>query len=149
MDPRGRTCAAVLIAVVAAGISACGGADSPFLGVWEDDEGPLSQEELHLYRGEEHCEWEQALFLRMAWPPGTGERLQFVRDPEGVVSPALAAAFDGGATVPGDAVPTGFGNEEGMELWLPPGDDPRSAYLVADSGAVEAWPLAEPPVGCD
>ncbi|MGY1842721.1 hypothetical protein [Modestobacter sp. SYSU DS0875] len=146
---RDRACAGALTALVALGVGACGGTDSPFLGTWSDDAGPLSQEELHLYRGEDHCDWEQALFLRMAWPPGAGERLQFVRDPEGVVSPALAAAFDGETLLPGDAVATGFHNENGARLWLPAGADPRAAYLVGDSGAVEAWPRADRGVGCD
>ncbi|MGY1839619.1 MULTISPECIES: hypothetical protein [unclassified Modestobacter] len=137
------------LALLATGVSACGGADSPFLGAWADAGGPVDRAELALYRGEEHCDWEQALFLDVAWPPGAGVRRQFVRDPDGVVSPALAAAFDGEATLPDDAVGTGFRNEAGVRLELPPGEDPREAYLVEPSGAVEAWPVAEPAWGCD
>ncbi|TWH73399.1 hypothetical protein JD78_01922 [Modestobacter roseus] len=141
--------AGALVALAALGTGACGGANSPFVASWTRDGVPVDRDELDLYRGEGHCDWESALFLHVSWPPGSGARRQFVRDPDGVVSPALAAAFDGDVSPPDDTVDTGFGTEDGVRLELPPGDDPSEVYLVAPAGAVEAWPLAEPPVGCD
>lgn len=148
-DRRGRTCAGVLAALVVVGAAACGAPDSPFLAPWEDDDGPLGREVLELYRGEDHCDWAAAVFLRVAWPSGTAGVHQFVRDPEGVVSAELSAGFDGDAALPAGAVLTGYRNESGVQLWLPPGDEPQQAHLVTSSGDVETWPRADPPIACD
>lgn len=152
MDLQGwqrRTGAGVLTALVAVGIGACGGPDSPLLGQWQDDEGAPSRDQLQLYRGEDHCDWTAAVFLRVAWPPGTATGRQFVRDPEGVVSAELSSGFAGDAVLPADAVRTGYRNESGVQLWLPSGEELEHAYLVTSSGTVEAWPLVDPPMGCD
>ncbi|MCZ2818201.1 hypothetical protein [Modestobacter sp. VKM Ac-2984] len=146
---RRQTCAGALAVSLAIGAGACGEPSSPFLGPWEDVDGTLGQEVLTVYRGEEHCDLEAALFLHLAGPPGTGEWRQFVRDPEGVVSPTLSAAFDGDARLPADAAPTGYRTESGVQLWLPSGDAPRQVFLVTAPDDVEAWPLASPSVGCD
>jgi hypothetical protein len=141
--------AGALAVLISVGVGACGAPDSPFLGSWQDDEGALSRDELQLHRGEDHCEWAAAVFLRVAWPPGTAGRHQFVRDPKGVVSAELSAGFVGDAALPADAVRTGYRNESGVQLWLPSGDDLEQAYLVTSPDDVEAWPLADPPMGCD
>lgn len=50
--------------------------------------------------------------------------------------------------LPGDAVATGFANASGISLWLAD-STPDMAYLVQESGQVEAWPRANPVIGCD
>jgi hypothetical protein len=86
------------------------------------------------------------------WPlSGESEqRRQFVRDPEGVTGvPELRQGFRADAELPTDAAPTGYEND-GTELWLAASDQNVRAYLVSESGEkVEAWPRADPPVGCD
>lgn len=106
---------------------------------------------LSVYRGHEHCDWEEAVFAEMSWPPGTEvnppisvggpDVRQFVRDPEAAVDEALADNFDPSATLPEDAEPTGF--ERGAwRIFVSESTADRFIYLVSDEG-VERWPSSE------
>ncbi len=124
---------------------------SGFVGAWEDAEGrklpdgvpggePLV---LHVLAGAEHCGWQSAVFLYVAWPIGkpteTAAHIrQYIRDPKGVVAPELAKEFDADAILPEDARSTGFHREE-WELWVSPSQGERYVYLVNDDD-VERWP---------
>jgi hypothetical protein len=118
---------------------------------WSLDGTPSSLEESGMHRGTEHCDWEAATFLVVGWPPGHqargGNLRQYVRDPEGVLRSDHATQLVLDAELPADAAPTGFHDAAGIELWV--AADGSTAYLVGDEGSVEAWPRAEPVIGCD
>ena len=79
--------------------------------------------------------------LRIRWPldDGSTERPghSFVRDPEGVFAEGTVGSFVPDAELPDDAIPTGWENGTGVELWL--ANDLSTAYAV-NGKAVEAWP---------
>ncbi len=128
-------------------LASCAAPSSPYLGTWEDEDGRPAPTQVDTFPGEEHCDWESAVFLSVVWPAG-GDRRQFVRDPEGVVDPAFRTALATDAALPDDATPTGLATTTGVSLWLPPGDA-NVAYLVEEDGTVERWPRVDPPTGCD
>ncbi len=104
--------------------------------------------------GPEHCEWQDAHFLSVAWPPNSDEssttgRRQYIRDPEGVLPQTeLQERFLADAELPADARTTGYQND-GWELWFAASDDSATAYLVTDKGnKVEAWPRDTTGVAC-
>lgn len=124
----------------------------PFEGDWHYPDGRVVPNNdpfvLSVYRGHEHCDWEETVFAEMSWPPGReitapinveGPDLrQYVRDPEGAVDDALAENFDPTATLPQDAEPTGF--ERGQwRIFVGETDADRFIYLVGDD-ATERWP---------
>jgi nitrite reductase/ring-hydroxylating ferredoxin subunit len=133
-----------------------------FVGTWYDEFGKPTyfkdadgwHLELHVITGADHCGWESASFLTLAWPVGTevqpsGEGARFyVRDPEGV----LAASFDVpspdlAAELPPDAEPTGYRRGD-WSLWTGPGDPGDAVYLVSDDGSVEQWPRVDRAIAC-
>ena len=132
-------------------MSACGSNDherlltgdgkGPPLAGWErgDQEVPLSV--IRIYEGEVHCEMDSALILEIDWPVDGGNTEDavhvFVRDPEGVFAGNTAGSFVPDAELADDAIPTGWENDTGVQLWL--ADDLSTAYAV-DSDTVEAWP---------
>jgi hypothetical protein len=71
------------------------------------------------------------------------DSVSYVRDPEGVFGNAgLTAGFDADATLPDDAVDSGYRAGD-AELWTVP-DDPSGIYIVAGD-TVERWPRGEDP----
>jgi len=90
--------------------------------------------------GDTHCETDSVLFLGMRWPLDGGTenagRL-FVRDPAGVFAEVTVRSFVPDAELPEDAIPTGYENYHGVDVWL--ADDLSTAFAV-DGDAVEAWP---------
>ncbi|MGY2128233.1 hypothetical protein [Blastococcus sp. SYSU DS0617] len=84
---------------------------------------------------------DSVLFLGMRWPLDGGNTenagLVFVRDPEGVLDEETVGSFVPDAALPDDAIPTGYENYYGVDVWL--ADDLSTAYAV-DGDTVEAWP---------
>ena len=111
------------------------------LGLWERGDRIPPSSEFRLYEGESHCDMDSALLVDMRWPLDAGNTdnadLSFVRDPEGVFAENTVESFDADAELPDDAIPTGYDNGDGVELWL--ANDLSTAYAV-DSDTVEAWP---------
>jgi hypothetical protein len=133
-----------------------------FVGTWYDADGNPTyfkdadgwHLKLHVITGADHCGWESAAFLTLAWPLGAdvqriGESARFyVRDPEAV----LAASFDVpppdlAAELPPDAEPTGYHRGD-WELWASPADVGEAVYLVSDDGSAERWPRVDQAIAC-
>jgi hypothetical protein len=144
----------VLAAVAAAlGPAGCGTGEDPADASWELDGEPATFEQFLIGPGPEHCDWTSVTILSMAWPPGSGDRSansrQFVRDPAGKLPPGYTDGLDLTARPPEDAAPSGYADGQGLELWFAESSGGETAYLVHESGDAEAWPRADPPVGCD
>jgi len=134
-----------------------------FVGTWYDEEGNPTyfkdeqgwHLELHVISGAEHCGWQSASFLTLAWPLGSdfrgggeGDARSYVRDPEGVLEGDFAVPPpDLAASLPDDATYTGYHRGE-WQLWVSPSDVDQAAYLVAGSGLVERWPRSERLIAC-
>jgi hypothetical protein len=109
---------------------------------------------VRVYQGLEHCEWERATFMEVAWPPGSiptlpyGEVRQFVRDPHGVLDhpPVLRGDFTRDIEPPADAEPTGVRTDE-VEIWFGTSNE-NGLYLRHSDGTFDLWPRAEPRIGC-
>lgn len=74
---------------------------------------------------------------------------QYVRDPGRVLDDSLTAgnvALDD--ALPDDATATGY-ELPTAELWFGPDDGDRYAYVMRQDGAVERWPRAVQPIGCE
>jgi hypothetical protein len=149
-----RAAATVLAAAL---LASCGAPSSPdsVAETWMRDGVAVSIDVISTNDGSGHCGWQQARFLHLGWPiqpdpnrlPKTD---QYVRDPQGVLGDgSLAKALRLNASLPDDAKPTGYARD-GAELWLADSDRDRFAYLVTgDPPQVEAWPRADPAIGCD
>ncbi len=111
------------------------------LGLWERGDQIPPSSEFRLREGESHCDMDSALLMDMRWPLDGGNTenadLSFVRDLEGVFAKNTVESFDADAELPDDAIPTGYDNGDGVELWL--ANDLSKVYAV-DSDTVEAWP---------
>ena len=134
-----------------------------FVGTWYDEEGNPTyfkdeqgwHLELHVINGAEHCGWQSASFLTLAWPLGSdyrgggkGDARAYVRDPEGVLEGDFAVPSpDLAASLPDDAEYTGYHRGD-WQLWTSPSDVDQVVYLVAGNGAVEQWPRAEQLIAC-
>lgn len=118
---------------------------------WVDGNGSeVPNTVLQTYSGPEHCDWQQAAFLSLAWPPGTEEdwdtARQYARDPARVLPPTyFEEPLDLEAALPPTARDTGYRLGE-AELWL--ADDVASAVYVVRKGRVERWPRARPVLAC-
>jgi len=136
-----------------------------FVGTWFDEQGNPTyfkdergwHLELHVINGAEHCGWQSASFLTLAWPIGSdfqggedGEDAarSYVRDPEGVLAgdfgvppPELAASLPGGASYSGY-------HRGDWQLWVSPSDIDEAVYLVAANGSVERWPRSGQLIAC-
>jgi hypothetical protein len=104
------------------------------------------------YRGSTHCDWQDVTFMTIGWPLGQPPKRDasraYVRDPKGALDkPALRDAFRPAATVPPDAAPSGYVNDDGQQLWLAPSDQEQIAYLVA-ADRVEGWPRLPESIPC-
>jgi len=114
--------------------------------VWEDADGrPVSTTEVVSSQGPEHCDWQDITFLLLGYATDIDRKYdEFVSADPGV---DLETAPDPSATLPGDAVDTGW-QRDGRELWV--AEDPRAAYLVSidDPRDVQLWPAATEPIGC-
>lgn len=121
--------------------------------LWSGPEETLPTDDIVMYRGPEHCDWEQVVFLNLGWPLGESARSdppaqvrQFARDPAGRLGPALTGEFRSRVALPADATDTGY-YTGGVHLWLA-ASDPTGAYLT-DGESVERWARTTHSVACD
>ena len=166
MKRRGSALAllAIFASACTSGSPVPGLGGSDHVGVWTGPEGSPAE------RGEsrertfevasrpmpDHCDWQQATILQVAWPLGStsaiGDSVEvrgFIRDAEGVL-PDVPGAFRSelqvDADLPDGARPTGYRLGE-VEFWLGPDNGEEYAYLVRD-GEVERWPREFEPILC-
>jgi hypothetical protein len=116
-----------------------------------DDAGNV----LNVYQGAEHCQWESVTFMNIGWPVGTlsnaqGDWRQYVRDPEGLFDDgALHVGYVDDTTLPSDATDTDY-HRGPWRLWVGLSQANDAIYVAnADTGAVERWGRATPPIICD
>jgi hypothetical protein len=121
------------------------------VGTWQDasgkalpdgTRGPDFPLVVHTIRGHEHCNWQDVIFLQLAWPPYTvhsgpitDQIRQYVRDPAGKLASHVLDSYDGDVSLPSNAVATGF-TRFGNKLFVDPGG---AAYVQRPSGTVERW----------
>jgi len=119
---------------------------------WTRNGQAVSPQELDVSTGGKHCNWQSVTFLTMGWPPGnhwvgSSQARQYVRDPDGVVkSGYISEKLVLRATLPGDALPTGY-QHGSVQLFLSPSDDDLAIYVVGPD-ATERWPRSNPMTGC-
>lgn len=99
--------------------------------------------------GPEHCGWESARVIVVGSPVGTpfstpGNDVEYVRDPSNVFQQGFDQGFDPNASLPTDAVDTGYRTDEGEAMWVVPTDDTYLYLVVGDR--VEQWPQGPTPV---
>ncbi len=131
-------------------------------GIWYDGNGmPLPNGSpgsegtaIAVFRGSEHCRWETATFMHLAWPVGTvanslGGWRQYVRDSENLFDDgALHVSFLSDATLPPDAVDSGY-HRGPWQLWVSPSQADEAMFVVnEDTGAVERWGRSSEPILC-
>jgi hypothetical protein len=117
---------------------------------WTDRDGCLLRIDVVAERpGPDHCGWEKARVLIVGQPLGAryttpADTTEFVRDPDGVFGrPDLTAGFDPGATLPGDAMDSGY-RRGNLAIWHIPGD--QTAIWLVSPGGVERWPAGDAPL---
>jgi len=117
---------------------------------WTDRDSCLLRIDVVAERpGPDHCAWEDARVLIVGQPLGTSyttpaDDTEFVRDPEGVFGrPDLSAGFDPDATLPDDAVDSGYRRDD-LALWHTPGD--QSAIWLVSPDGIERWPAGDTPL---
>ncbi len=110
---------------------------------------------LNVYQGAAHCQWETVTFMNIGWPVGTlsnaeGDWRQYVRDPNGLFDDgALHVGYLSDTSLPSDATDTGY-HRGAWRLWVSPTQADDAIFVVnADTGAVERWGRATPPIICD
>jgi len=107
---------------------------------------------LVVFRGAEHCRWGSASFMHIRWPVGipSDDWRQYVRDPEGLFDDgALHIGYLDDTTLPPDATDTGY-HRGPWHLWVSPSQAADAIYLAnTDTGEVERWGRATPPILCD
>ncbi len=110
---------------------------------WTRNGQPAGPEEIVTTAGPDHCSWGSATFLTIGWPPGSksftfsGARL-YTRDPKGAVASSLRDALVRHATLPPDAISTGYRHGV-LEIFVSPSEAEQGIYVVSPSDA-ERWP---------
>jgi hypothetical protein len=128
------------------------GYSANYLHRWTTAEGcPVRLDIIMTRRGPDACGGTKVADILMGWPLGSSHQKPhpfriFVRDPHNVFGDSqISRGFDEDAELPGDAVDTGYRQDE-AELWMRPHDD-AFIYLVHED-KVEQWPHDETPPGC-
>jgi len=111
---------------------------------------PIDDSIISSLAGAGHCGRQRAVELSLSpadgFPAPLSDPRTYIRDPDGAVSEDLRTLFDPDATLPPDAVDTGY-RAGPLQLWLAPSDLDEAAYVViADD--VERWPRSERSLGC-
>jgi hypothetical protein len=101
-------------------------------------------------QGEDACGGAEVADILMGTPlgrpPDSSPARIYVKDPTNVFNDEeTSEAFDPDASVPTDAVDSGY-RQDGAELWTVPEDD-AFVYLVSEDH-VERWPQDQSPPGC-
>ena len=137
-------------------------ADPSVEGIWYDGDGASLPNgsagsegtAIAVLAGPEHCQWESATFMHLAWPVGTiatsfDDERQYVRDPEGLFDDgALRVGFMRDITLPADAVETGF-HRGPWQLWVSPTQADDAVFVVdEDTGIAERWGRSSEPILC-
>lgn len=133
--------AVALFGLILALLAACEGAEG--VGTWRDEQGRT----LESFSGPEHCDWQSVTFLHAEaglLGGAVSERLQFLRDPEGLFEAEVVVPYDADATLPEDAVDTGFRLDD-LELWA---ERDRDAVYALKEGSVERWPRTRSEIAC-
>jgi hypothetical protein len=131
--------------------AACGGsgADGEGVPVWRvsDVEDARAAEIVQAaeHSGHEHCGTEDVRFLELRGHSGR-IALQFVRDPDGLITTdPLPPVFVGSTVLPDDVIATGWA-EGKRELWLA---EDRSYAYIGHGDTWEAWGATPYTAGCD
>ena len=143
-----RALAASLLVVAAIAGAGCDELrNDTFATHWRDASGQKADDEVRMYRGPSHCDWEEAVFLDVGWPlgrslePPRGAGRQYVRDPNGVLPrDVFLGELDLHARLPRHARDTGYRAGE-LALWI--GDDAERYVYVVRGDEVERWPRTE------
>ena len=133
-------------------------------GIWFDHNGSAlpngssgsSGTTIAVFRGPEHCQWESASFMDLAWPVGSiatsadDTLRQYARDPEGLFDDgALHVGFLSDTTLPPDATDTGY-QRQPWALWISPSQADDAVFVVnTETGSVERWGRSTRRIGCD
>ncbi|HSW42862.1 MAG TPA: hypothetical protein VLM76_10165 [Patescibacteria group bacterium] len=93
-----------------------------------------------------------ALLLSLGWPLGRTmvtdlDGRQYVRDTDGRYLDRTSGAFVARASLPSDALFTGY-RYEGNELWIAGSTADHEIYFVRSGGVAEAWPRAPAFLAC-
>ena len=139
---------AILAALAVLAAAACGATDDDiFVADWRNAAGDKVDDEVRMYRGPSHCDWENVVFLAVGWPlgrslePPRAAGRQYVRDPNGVLPrEVFRGELELDARLPREARDTGYRAGE-LELWIAD-DAERHVYVVRPDG-VERWPRTE------
>jgi hypothetical protein len=129
-----------------AGIKACDASEfDPADGLtfdqtlWLDRDGDIERSDrIHSSPGPGHCGWESAILLRF-------EGVQYIRDPEGVLSDATVVSFTADGSLPPGAIDTGL-HTDTWRLHTAPGGN--AVYFVTSTGVVERWGRAKDEIAC-
>lgn len=115
--------------------------------VWTDADGQvLPTRRLEVFRGSEHCDWQDMTFLSLGrWDDKVPT---FVRDPDPdpELREYLAEPYRAHTTLPEDVVDSGF-RRGGDRLWL--ASDRSRAFVGAAPDDVELWPRMVKRLGCE
>jgi hypothetical protein len=105
---------------------------------WTDASGAsVPTRTVQSYAGPEHCDWQSMTFLEVRGGV-------YVRAPLPELARYFDASYRSRATLPADAVDTGY-RRDGNRLWL--GADGRWAF-IGTPRSVEAWPRTSEPLSC-
>jgi hypothetical protein len=144
------------LAVVA---TACAGPTGQ-IGTWYDRDGsPVPEGNplvLHLWRGSDHCDWQDSLFVAIAWPlirpvpaPSMGDPRTrvYVWHPEGAEAPiTLSTTPSLVRSMPAEARYSGI-HRGSWQLWVSPSMS-KTAIFMTDGDIIQRWAFATSGVGC-
>lgn len=145
---RHRRVAILLVAdsvtIVSVACVSGGASLDDLVGDWTNGaEVPRRYESVEVFRGAEHCGWEDVLFMSLQ--PEDGEWLQFVRAEAPTRLDWIAGPVEINVSLLSDAIDTGY-ERNGTRLFL--AADSGYVWLMSDE-ATERWPRQLPQQGCD
>lgn len=149
-----RAVRAALVLALVAGAAGCAQEEASTPSEqWTRDGRPVSLDVMS--SATDPCGHDGVRILHLAAPlhwaeEGEPRAARYIRDPDGVLTepePEPGSAFNPDATLPADAVPTGY-EHDGTTLWLADSDRAAFVYLVTGD-RVEAWPRFISHFGCD
>lgn len=107
--------------------------------IWADAEGRRVRTDIVVsFSGPGHCGWDSATFLNLG-------NIQYLRDPDGVLTEEVIGSFDADSVLPQGAVDTRYHAPEWRLFTIPSG---AAVFVQVESGVVERWPRLREGVGC-